>query len=177
MRPPARRWSAAEALFATRSLTRPELEQARAAVAAIDAKTDGGQAVVREAELAREDSYLRAPLTGQVLKRLVEVGSLVGPGSGGFVLADMRTAKVVIGVPDTMLARFRTGARQRVVSEALPDRTLHRPGHQGVAYGRPPQPHVRGGVDAAQRRWRAQAGHGGHRAGRRRWRRRAHREC
>lgn len=114
----------AEALFATRSLTRPELEQARAAVAAIDAKGDGGRAVVREAELAREDSHLRAPLTGQVLKRLVEVGSLVGPGTGAFVLADMRTAKVVIGVPDTMLARFRTGARQRVVSEALPDRAL-----------------------------------------------------
>jgi multidrug efflux system membrane fusion protein len=112
----------AEALFAARSLTKPELDQARAAVESIDAKIAGAQGVVAQAELARNDSTLRAPMTGVVLRRLVEVGSLVGPGSPGFVLADTRSVKVVISVPDTMLPRFPLRAVERVQTEALPDR-------------------------------------------------------
>jgi multidrug efflux system membrane fusion protein len=112
----------AEALYASRSLTRPELEQARAAVESIDAKIGGARALIREAELARGDADLRAPITGLALKRLIEVGALVGPGMPAFALADTRTVKVVIGVPDTMLRRVPAGAVERVRSEALPDR-------------------------------------------------------
>jgi RND family efflux transporter MFP subunit len=65
---------------------------------------------------------LRAPLSGVILKRLVEVGTLVGPGSPGFVLADTRTVKVVVGVPDTLLAAFPAGATETVRTDALPDR-------------------------------------------------------
>ena len=112
----------AEELFKARAATRPDLEQARAQVASIDAKIDGAKALIREAELARGDSTLKAPITGQVLKRLVEVGGLVGPGTPGFVLADNSTVKVVIGVADTILSRFKPGTALGVVTEALPDR-------------------------------------------------------
>lgn len=112
----------AEALYASRSLAKPDLDQARAAVASIDAKVDGAKAIIREAELARGDAELRAPAGGLVLRRLVEIGSLVGPGTPAFSIADTRTVRVVIGVPDTMLRRFPPGAVERVLSEALPDR-------------------------------------------------------
>jgi multidrug efflux system membrane fusion protein len=112
----------AEALYASRSLAKPDLEQARAAVASIDAKIDGANAIIREAELARGDVDLRAPAGGLVLRRLVEIGTLVGPGTPAFSIADTRTVRVVIGVPDTMLRRFPPGAVARVLSEAVPDR-------------------------------------------------------
>jgi len=112
----------ADALFATRSLTKPELDQAHSMLAAVDARIAGAKALVGEAELARGDSSLRAPLSGVVLKRLVEVGALVGPGTPGFVVADTRTVKVVIGVPDTLLATFREGTVETVRTEALSDR-------------------------------------------------------
>lgn len=112
----------AEQLFEKRAVTRQDLEQARAQVAAIDAKISGARALIREAELARGDSSLKAPISGQILKRLVEVGSLVGPGTPGFVMANNHTVKVVIGVADTILARFKTGATHGVITEALPDR-------------------------------------------------------
>ena len=112
----------AEALYASRSLTKPDLEQARAALESIDARMAGAEAQIREAELARGDADLRAPFTGVILKRNVEVGSLAGPGMPAFALADTRTVKVVIGVPDTMLRRFPTGATEGLSTEALPGR-------------------------------------------------------
>jgi RND family efflux transporter MFP subunit len=113
----------AERLFAAKSLTQAELDQARAAVESIDAKIAGARSLVDEAQLSKNDTMLRAPMTGVVLKRLVEVGSLVGPGVPAFVLANTRTVSVVIVVPDTMLAMFPAQSVARVNSEALPDRS------------------------------------------------------
>jgi multidrug efflux system membrane fusion protein len=112
----------AERLFAAKSLTQPELDQAKAAVESIDAKISGARSLVEEAQLSRNDTALRTPMSGVVLKRLVEVGSLVGPGSPGFVLADTRTVSVVLAVPDTMLTKFPMQSTARVQSEAVPDR-------------------------------------------------------
>ena len=112
----------AETLFASRSLTRPELEQARATLDSIEARIAGANGLIREAELARGDTTLRAPISGVVVDRRVEIGSLVGPGTTAFVLADTRRVKVVLQTPDTMLARFAPGSTAQVGSEALPDR-------------------------------------------------------
>jgi multidrug efflux system membrane fusion protein len=112
----------AEALYAARSLTRPEIEQARANLESIDARLAGARALVRESELARADVELRSPIDGTVLRRSVEIGSLVAPGAPAFAVADTRSVRVVIGVPDTMLRRFQVGARERVTSDALPER-------------------------------------------------------
>jgi multidrug efflux system membrane fusion protein len=114
----------AMALFQARSLTRPEREQAQAALETVEAKLAGARALVQEAENARAETALSSPIDGLVLKRLVEVGSLVGPGSGGFVLADISSVKVVFGAPDTMLRSLRVGSVQPVTSEAAPDRTF-----------------------------------------------------
>jgi multidrug efflux system membrane fusion protein len=115
----------ATALFQAKSLTRPELEQAQAAWDTVQAKLAGARALVQEAENARGDTALVSPIDGIVLKRLIEVGSLVGPGVGGFVLADTSSIKVVFGAPDTMLRRLRPGMMETVTSEAQPGRDYH----------------------------------------------------
>lgn len=112
----------AEALYAARSLTKPEVEQARAALASIDARLSGARALVREAELARGDVELKSPIPGTVLRRAVEVGSLVAPGAPAFAVADTSTVRVIIGVPDTMLRSFQVGEIERVSSDAAPGR-------------------------------------------------------
>ncbi len=62
---------------------------------------------------------LRAPFDGWVLKRSVDVGTLVGPATNGFTLADTRTVKAVFGVPDTAMANVKLGSAQSVTTEAL----------------------------------------------------------
>ena len=111
-------------LFQARSIARPEFEQAQAAYDTVQAKLAGARALVQEAENARAETALASPIDGVVLKRLVEIGSLVGPGTGGFVLADTSSIKVVFGAPDTMLKTLRVGAVQSVSSEAVVDRVF-----------------------------------------------------
>ena len=52
---------------------------------------------------------LRAPFDSWVLKRNVDVGTLVGPATNGFTLADTRTVKAVFGVPDTAIGTDQAG--------------------------------------------------------------------
>jgi multidrug efflux system membrane fusion protein len=112
----------AGALFKSKSLSRPEYEQAQAAYETTQAKLSGAQALVQQAENARGDSVLTSPIDGIVIRRLVEVGSLVGPGTGGFVLADISSVRAIFGAPDTMLKVLKVGAAAPVRSEALPGR-------------------------------------------------------
>ena len=64
---------------------------------------------------------LKAPFDSWVLKRNVDVGTLVSAATIGFTLADTRSVKAVFGVPDTAIARVKLGSPQRVTTEALPD--------------------------------------------------------
>lgn len=109
----------ARRLYEARSLTRPELEQAQAARESLAARLAGARALVREAENAQSDTALVSPIDGVLLKRLVEVGSLVGPGVPGFVVADVRTVKAVFGAPDTVVRSLAIGASAPVTAEGV----------------------------------------------------------
>ncbi|AKF85943.1 hypothetical protein MFUL124B02_19285 [Myxococcus fulvus 124B02] len=78
------------------------------------------QARVDEARTALEDTQLRSPLSGVVLKRTVEVGVLAAPGTVAFSVAETRSVRVVFGVPDTLLPSVRLGAPQAVITQAFP---------------------------------------------------------
>src|SRR5262249_19843192 len=79
---------------------------------------------IAEAELAVDDTRVRAPMNGVVVKRNVEVGTLAGPGTVAFAIADTASVKAVFGVPDTELEALRLGSRQTVTTEALRGREL-----------------------------------------------------
>ena len=112
----------ANGLFQARALTRPDFEQAKAAYEAAQARVAGAHALVEQARTSQDDTALRSPLAGVVVKRLVERGSLVGPGTAGFVLADVSAFKVSFGAPDTRLARLRLDEPELVTVDAVPGR-------------------------------------------------------
>ena len=112
----------AKALLAAKSITRPDYDAAKGAYESVQAKLAGARALVQEAGNAVADSGLHAPLDGIVLKRLVEVGSLVGPGTPGFVIADTSSVKAVFGVPDVTVAQVRARTALVVTLEAFPGR-------------------------------------------------------
>lgn len=103
----------AKALYERKSLTRTDYDAARAAYETVLARQSGVAALAAEAQNARGDSSLRSPMDGVVLKRLVEVGSLVGPGTPGFVIADISAVKILFGAPDVVVRRL---ALQQVVT-------------------------------------------------------------
>jgi RND family efflux transporter MFP subunit len=111
----------AERLFAKQSITKPELDGAKARMDATAAKVDGAKAGLGEAQLVLGDAVLTAPISGVVLKRSIERGSLVSPGVPAFVLADTSSVKVVFGVPDIVVRQLAIGRVQRLTFEALKD--------------------------------------------------------
>jgi multidrug efflux system membrane fusion protein len=129
----------AQALLDTRSLTRADYDSTRtrhdeasarvdaaaAQVEAARARVEGARAQIREAELTVGDTALRAPMDAVVIKRRIEVGSFVGAGAAGFVLADIRSVKAVFGVPDVVVAGLRLGQPLGLTTTALPDETFN----------------------------------------------------
>jgi membrane fusion protein, multidrug efflux system len=111
----------AKQLLAGGSMHQAMFDGADARARAMVGQARAAEALVQEAQLALDDCTLRSPLEGVVLKRLVELGSLVGPGSGGFVVADTSAMKVVFGVPDSMLDRLKVGGVLQVLVETLGD--------------------------------------------------------
>jgi RND family efflux transporter MFP subunit len=114
----------ASALFQTQSLTKPDYDAASARNDAAQARQEGAAASLRQAELDQNDSLLRAPADGVLLKRSIEIGSLAAAGTLGFVLADTSSLKVVFGVPDMMVAHLKLGMPMSITTESLPDATF-----------------------------------------------------
>ncbi len=107
-------------LYAAGAATKPDLDDVTAQLASTTAAVANSKAQVSEAQLALGYCELRAPFDSWVLKRSVDVGTLVGPATNGFTLADTRSVKAVFGVPDTAMANVKLGSSQSVATEALP---------------------------------------------------------
>jgi multidrug efflux system membrane fusion protein len=121
-------------LFAAQSLTKADydaakaryemaqarVEAARAQIERTQAKTMGAGQQREEMEIALQDSALKAPMDAVVLKRNIEVGTLVSPGTVGFVLADTSSVKAVFGVPDLVVQRLKVGSTLAITTEAIP---------------------------------------------------------
>jgi RND family efflux transporter MFP subunit len=106
-------------LLAGNSVSKAEADNANARLELANARVDGQKARVGEAQIALGDCVLRAPMDGVILKRGIEVGSLVAPGAVGVVLADTRSVKVVFGAPDSLLEKLKLGGALAVTLEAV----------------------------------------------------------
>ena len=114
----------ARVLFAAESLTKPELDAAQAAYDAAVSRALQGRAQVGLSEIALRDVALVAPIAGVVLDRKVELGSLVGPSTIGFVVGSVAAVKAVFGVPDSLVHRIAPGQSLDITTEALPNTTF-----------------------------------------------------
>ncbi len=111
-----------DALFRTDSVTTPQYDAARARLDSATAGVSGATSGLSQAETALNDCSIRAPLDAWVIKRNVEVGSLVGQAALGFSLAETRLVKAVFGVPDLVVGSLKLGAPQVITTAAATGR-------------------------------------------------------
>jgi multidrug efflux system membrane fusion protein len=114
----------AERLYASKSLTRPDYDGARAGLGMAEARAAAAQAALQTAEIGLRDTVLVAPLDGVVMARQVEVGTLASPGVVGFVIADLTHVKAVFGVPDRLVERARVGLPLTITTDVYGTRTF-----------------------------------------------------
>jgi RND family efflux transporter MFP subunit len=107
------------ALYSTQSATKPDYDSAKAQLDSTTASVSGSQAQINEAKVALDDASLRAPFSGWLVARNVDLGSLVGPATKGFTIADTRSVKAVFGVPDILMNQVHLGQHFVVSTDAL----------------------------------------------------------
>lgn len=108
------------ALYKVGAATKPDYDDTNAQLQSTQAAVDNAKASIAEAEIALGYCQLKAPFDSWVLKRSVDVGTLVSAATVGFTLGDTRSVKAVFGVPDTAIERVRLGSPQSITTEALP---------------------------------------------------------
>jgi RND family efflux transporter MFP subunit len=102
--------------------------QGDARVSAQRARVDAAAAMQRLAQANLENTIIRAPFTGTVLRKEAEVGEVVAPSVGGgltrgavVTMADLTTLEVEVDVNEAYIARVTGGQRARITLDAYPD--------------------------------------------------------
>jgi RND family efflux transporter MFP subunit len=109
------------ALYESKSATKPDYDSAKAQFDSTTASVDSAKAQISEAQVALDYCSLRAPFDGWIVKRTVDTGSLVGPATNGFTIADTSSVKVVFGIPDVAMSRLKLGQHIVIFTDALPE--------------------------------------------------------
>ena len=104
------------------------VQQADARLSAQSARVDAAAAGLRVAQANLENTYIRAPFTGTVLRKEAEVGEVVAPSVGGgltrgavVTMADLATLEVEVDVNEAYIARISNGQQARIMLDAYPD--------------------------------------------------------
>ena len=114
---------------------RAEQQRARADLERANAEHASARANVTYNEALLQNTQIRAPFTGTVVRKMAEVGESVAPippgvnistASGAIVaLADLDTLEVEVDVAEANVGRLKSDQPAEVVVEAFPDRTYH----------------------------------------------------
>src|ERR1700675_3474284 len=107
----------AKALYSTQSITKPDYDQSQEAFEATQAAMGNAKAALLQTQLTLGDADLKAPFSGYILSRNVDLGSLVSPSTNAFTIADIGRVKVAFGVPDYVLGRVRLGQELTIQTE------------------------------------------------------------
>ena len=102
--------------------------QAAARATSAQARVEAARASYRFAEANLENTYIRAPFSGTVLRKEAEVGEVVAPSVGGgltrgavVTMADLTTLEVEVDVNEAYIGRVSHGQRARITLDAYPD--------------------------------------------------------
>lgn len=108
--------------------------EARAARAQVDAQLAQAQAEVRVAEAVLQNTFIKAPFAGVVVKKMAEVGESVAPippgvnistASGAIVaMADMDTLEAEFDIGESNVAKLGADQPAEIVVEAFPAKTF-----------------------------------------------------
>jgi RND family efflux transporter MFP subunit len=106
-------------------------EKAKAAIASLRAAIGVAQANARQAQVALDQTLIRAPFDGMVLTKNANVGDILTPFSsatdskGAVVnMADMKTLEVEADVSESSIAKIREGMPTEIQLDAYPDMRL-----------------------------------------------------
>jgi multidrug efflux pump subunit AcrA (membrane-fusion protein) len=115
-------------LFAKQQVSTAERDQAQSALAAAEARLEQADAGLRQAREQLEYTQVRAPYSGIVIQRHVELGEVAQPGKPLITGISLDRLRTLVAVPQTLVEQVRAQAKAEVelpndhgASRATPD--------------------------------------------------------
>lgn len=118
------RLAEAEAALATARSRRREVTIREADATTAEAQLAEALANVREAELGVEYTTIRAPMTGRVTKKTVEVGQVVQPGQPLLAVVGLADVWIIANYKETQLTHVRPGQPAEIRVDTYPGLVL-----------------------------------------------------
>ena len=118
-----------QSLRAQNVVSDADLESAQTKLDVSVAQANAARAQAKLAEATLENTRVRAPFTGTVLRKDAEVGEIVAPSSAGggltrtaiVTMADLSTLEVEVDVNEAYIAQVVNGQPARITLDAYPD--------------------------------------------------------
>ena len=121
-----------EELFATQSITEQEYDTAKLSVASARAQLVRAERSLEDARISAEDTEVKAPITGVIIEKNVEVGTVIssatGNVSGGAVLmqmANLDTVQVRALVDETDIGKIQPRMQVTIQVDAFRNRPFN----------------------------------------------------
>lgn len=77
---------------------------------------------LQQAKRRLQDAYVKAPISGVINKRSVEVGAMVGPGTELFEIVDVSKLKLKVNVNEAQVVQIKVGDKVAIGSSVFPDK-------------------------------------------------------
>ncbi|MBN2054144.1 efflux RND transporter periplasmic adaptor subunit [bacterium] len=106
-----------EKLFEKKAITRQQFIAAQSSYEAAEAK-------LKQIEILSDRARVKAPVTGIVVERFLEVGEYAGSGERLFIVHQDDPMKIEAGLPEIDISYFNEGTEAEVRCDALPDETF-----------------------------------------------------
>jgi RND family efflux transporter MFP subunit len=123
----AERW---QALVANGAVSRQETDQTSTNLRAAKAAVDSSTANVRRLENLQSFETVYAPFAGVITARNTDIGALIDAGASGrarelFQLADVRTIRVYVAVPEVYAQAVQPNAEALLTLDEFPGESFH----------------------------------------------------
>ena len=125
----------ADELASAKVLSRDQRDSAASRVTASEAALAVAQANLATQEVLKEDTVIRAPFNGMVVKKMAEVGESVAPippgvnistSSGAIIaVADINHLEVEVDVGESNVEKLKAGIPAEIMVQAFPDHKYH----------------------------------------------------
>lgn len=115
----ARDLASATSMAQVGGLTEAQLIAAKSRASASEAQVAAATAALGLARARLEDSVLRAPFDGVVVRRGTDVGRMVSPGVAAFGVADLSELELVVAVDERVAATLKAGDPVGVASDTV----------------------------------------------------------
>jgi RND family efflux transporter MFP subunit len=111
-------------LLAKGAVSRQDLDDAQFDFDAWRGRTERLRAVIDQLEYALDQTEIRAPFTGVVVRERTQVGEWIEIGGAVVELLSLDDLEVLVDLPERYFGSLRVGTRARVGFESLPDLSI-----------------------------------------------------